>query len=208
MLVLLAILIMRHLAIILCLALTSCSGMIGTIERRDKGCDESLTDSKKIYLVNTSTSTKYQFTVKSIGTINDTIKSYGTNLFVLEPGDEKYLGCDKWLGEIKYPKKEARGKNGFPTVKMVFPDKSVGDIKIEDYKSALNAGAKLSSKLVWGGDNIGLLFTYDTIINGQNEVWINYQIIDSMNPLQRDRYKVEYKVTGQKEFKEKQKNKE
>lgn len=199
---------MRHHHIILCLVLTSCSGINGTIERRDKGCNEALADSKKVYLVNISASTKYQFTVKSIETKNDTIKSYDTDIYVLEPGDEKYLGCDKWLGELIYPKKEIRRKNDFPSVEMVFPDKSVGDIKSEYYKSALNAGAKLSTRLIWGGDSIGLFLSYDTIINGQNEVWINYQTIDSNKPLQRDRFKIEYKVTGQKEIKEKQKNKE
>jgi len=191
---------MRYLHLIIWLSLFGCSNIDGSVEKRDSGCNEVDATSKKVFLVNNSTSKTYQFTVKKIEIKNDINKSYSTDLHILEPGDEIFLGCDKWLSEIEYLKKDIRRKNPFHNVKMIFPDKSVGNIPIKLYKKALDAGAKLSLDFEWGGNEYGKYFTYDTLLNGQHELYITYKITDSSNQLPRDRFFAKYIVTGQKEI--------
>lgn len=194
---------MKNSLIILCLIFFGCSGLDRSIEKRDIGCNETITDSKKVYLVNKSSNKIYQFTVKRTEIINDTTKTYSTSLHVLEPGDEIYLGCDQFLSEIQYFKHNIRRKTDFPTAKMVFPDYSIGDIPINQYKKALEHGAKLSSDSIWGGNEIGKYLTYDTLINGVHELYVSYEIIDKTKKMPRDRFKIEYEVTGQIDFKDK-----
>ena len=193
---------MRYLNLIIWLGLVGCTNIDGFVEKRDSGCNELDADSKKVFLVNNSSSRTYQFTVKRIEIKNDTNKSYSTDIHILEPGDEIFLGCDRWLSDKEYFKKETRQKNPFQNVKMIFPDKSVGNIPAKLYKKALDAGAKLSSDSEWGGDDYGKYLTYDTLINGQHELYIIYQITDSSNQRPQDRFLVKYIVTGQKEIKE------
>ena len=102
---------------------------------------------------------------------------------MLESGDETYLGYDIWLCEIVYAKKENRMKYIFKEVRMVFPDCSVGNIKVSDYERALNASAKLAPDFGWESAEIGIYFTYDTLINGRKELYMIYDVSDTTNQL-------------------------
>lgn len=74
--------------------LFSCSsGLHGKIEKRKDG---------EYYLVNTSETKIFQFTVKTTKVIADTAYSYYTELIILNPGDEKSLGAGEGLTDIKY----------------------------------------------------------------------------------------------------------
>jgi hypothetical protein len=83
----------------------SCKDIKGVIEERQKGCAD-LNDSKKVYLVNTSTSTKYTFTVKTTDRINNSIIQYSTKKITLAPGDETELGCTLYFTDHKYSTSE------------------------------------------------------------------------------------------------------
>ena len=83
------------------LLICSCNNLKGRIEKRDNGCD-GVSNSKKVFLVNDSKTELCQFTVKYIETINDKNNEYSTQLITLQPGDEKYLGCDISYSEQKY----------------------------------------------------------------------------------------------------------
>jgi hypothetical protein len=92
---------MRYLFIVVYLTIISCSGIKGKIEKRDKACDGVL-NSKKVFVVNKSKTEKYKFTIKTIETIDDTIKRYSTDQIILEAGDEEDLGCDFYYSAQEY----------------------------------------------------------------------------------------------------------
>jgi hypothetical protein len=80
----------------------SCKSSINAkIEMRERMCD-NISDANSVYIVNTSKTRKLKFTVRETEIINDTTKNYSTSHIELEPGDEKYLGCDKKYGSENY----------------------------------------------------------------------------------------------------------
>jgi hypothetical protein len=74
---------------------------IETDEYRDKD-----SETKSAYLINESIDKTYEFTIKEVETIDDTIINYHTIKIKLLPGDEKWLGCTKFLNGEKYYTKE------------------------------------------------------------------------------------------------------
>jgi|GEM_PF-1870806 len=74
------------------LLVSGCSSLNGKIELRsgEDRCLKLSQTSQSVYLVNTSSSNIYTFTVK-------TTRNYGmgagTSMFKLYPGEEKYIGC-------------------------------------------------------------------------------------------------------------------
>ena len=186
--------------------LVSCSRLSGRIENRDRGCDTTSSESKKNYLVNSSKSVKYQFTVKTTLVIDNRTKSYSTELYTLEPGDEKYLGCDFWLSEIVYankevilPPKEQRVVNKY-NPKLVYND-SVLIGYSNDGKTIIRV--ERGGQGVFKNDTL-VGITYDSktmfpIMADEKGVLL----IDSTKQLPRKKYSVIVEVTGQKEIKEK-----
>lgn len=69
-------------------------------EYRDKN-----SESKSAYLINKSLDKPYEFTIKEVETIDDTIINYRTTKIKLSPGDEKWLGCVTSQKGAKYYKK-------------------------------------------------------------------------------------------------------
>ena len=59
-------------------------------------------ETKTAYLVNSSFDKAYEFTIKVIQTTNDTIIDQNTMKIKLSPGDEKWLGCTKYLDGERY----------------------------------------------------------------------------------------------------------
>ncbi len=59
-------------------------------------------DNKSAYLVNKSSNNTYEFTVKVIQTLDDTISNHRTFKIKLAPGDEKWLGCTKYFGDANF----------------------------------------------------------------------------------------------------------
>ena len=93
------------------LIFVSCKSHVGKIELRQnvklqypiftngntKEPIEELKDSEDAYLVNTSFTNSYQFTVKEISIIDDTVLEYKTYKIILDPGDEEFIGRTKFL---------------------------------------------------------------------------------------------------------------
>ncbi|OHC84117.1 MAG: hypothetical protein A2546_05600 [Sphingobacteriia bacterium RIFOXYD2_FULL_35_12] len=59
-------------------------------------------ENKSAYLVNKSTNKAFEFTVKVIQTLDDTISSHRTFKVMLAPGEEKWLGCTKYFGDVNF----------------------------------------------------------------------------------------------------------
>jgi hypothetical protein len=73
--------------IFITLTIYSCDNKLdGKIETREQD---------KIYLVNTSKTKLFKFTVKATKVTNDSTYDYSTDVIELPPGDEKYLGARK-----------------------------------------------------------------------------------------------------------------
>lgn len=96
----------RYIILILSVGLFSCKSFNGSIEKRDLGCDSTIVDSKKIFLVNKSSDKKFKFTIKATKTTNEKANDYSTEFLVLEPGEEIFLGCDGKKEFLSFPKKK------------------------------------------------------------------------------------------------------
>jgi hypothetical protein len=129
------------------LIIVGCSRIKGKIEKRDKACDEIL-NSKRVFIVNKSKTEKYKFTIKSIETIDDTIKKYSTDQIILEAGDEEDLGCDFYFSDQKYLPIEKNiilgvGNDKISNSKILvgFADGSIVEIDKRDKQKAIESGA-------------------------------------------------------------------
>lgn len=103
--------IFRNLVFVSFIILISCKSQVGKIELRknvilqnqifsdDISTEpiEEIKGSEKAYLINTSFTNSYQFTIREISVIDDTLTEYQTNRILLEPGDEKLIGETKFL---------------------------------------------------------------------------------------------------------------
>ena len=77
--------------------------VVTTTENQPKNEDEIEkaaieSDAHQVYLINTSTSKSYAFTVKTIP--NDSTSST-TSIIKLNPGEERWVGCDTYLTHLK-----------------------------------------------------------------------------------------------------------
>ena len=107
---------LKYLLFITLIILFSCTSKVAKIELRknvhfpqqisqeNMNLDflEESKNSKKAYLVNTSLNNTYEFTIREISTIDDTLVEYQTNKLTLSPGDEELIGGTKYLLGSKY----------------------------------------------------------------------------------------------------------
>jgi hypothetical protein len=148
---------------IIVLVLCSCKDINGRIEKRDNRCD-GIAISKRIFLVNNSKTQKYQYTVKSTESINDSINNYSTEQIILEPGDEKDLGCDLYYYEIKYLTSEKLQIVDSGTEKIYqYKNKtySRNDLKKFATESKMNVDDYINEV-----PNLKIVPLFDTTING------------------------------------------
>ncbi len=190
---------MRNFIILLLITLFGCSRIQGKIEFRDRGCDETIPDSKMVYLVNKSAFKSYRFTVRKTEITNDTIRSYKVDFHILEPGSEEFLKCDKWLVPKKNLPKEDRIKNYFAKISMYFPDGSQAQFDTIAYKEIYAMRGRPVTDSFYSNE-IGYYYFFDTVINDQHELYLKYNKMDKSNLNRWDKHEVEYTVTGQKEF--------
>lgn len=216
----------RYLMIILSCGLFSCSSFDGVIEKRDKGCNTELPNSKKVFLVNKSSNKKYKFTIKSTETANDTSKEYSTQFVVLEPGDETYLDCDEKLGVQLFDKKKIPSTidtvifidnhnmmctNDTSLLKYNLPFEFIyneKDVSLEDVnEAAQESRLPITEYVVKAGmficipkDNIEYEKKH---ITGDTKEKIIVIVDDLSKPLPRIHYKKEFEIKGQIEIKEK-----
>ena len=81
---------------------TSCKDVVdGRIEMR-KAKSDCGSNSRSFYLINSSPSKELLFTVKKTTIINDSIYLYSSDQYRVDPGDEKFLGCEFEYGNEKY----------------------------------------------------------------------------------------------------------
>jgi hypothetical protein len=150
----------------------SCNKLDGKTEIRDKN---------RVYLINSSETKTFKFTLKTTTITNDSLYSYKTEIIELAPGDEIFIGNKNAVSKIEYPD----------------IDITVADtIKLEgdDGTPLKKAILKKYFDQLWGED---------TTINGKH-IKIRYPIItikDSLNPYPIEHYKYKYEVTGQVEIK-------
>jgi hypothetical protein len=125
--------------VILIFTLFSCGNTLkGKVEYRtdDKSCYgygsdvdflsihekmDKATDAKSAYIVNTSSENSYEFTIKESMVTNDKIINYTTTKIILSPGDEKWIGCTKYITGDKYYTKEITDTTYFLRWKKPLP---------------------------------------------------------------------------------------
>jgi hypothetical protein len=166
----------RYFNIFFIFALFSCNNPKGAIEERDNGCFAELKDSKKIYLVNKSRDKIFQFTCKTTAITNDTVKTYATKIYTLDPGDELYLGCSESLSEQEF---------GVKKVFKIVENPFYGCFRVhkKDY---------FYSYVDYG----------DTVINGKKEKYSYSEETNYQDSLERNHYKFFFEITGEMEQKE------
>ncbi|MEO6611488.1 MAG: hypothetical protein ABIT05_05125 [Chitinophagaceae bacterium] len=177
----------------------SCSkGLSGKIEKRNKN---------DIYLVNTSSSKIFRFTIKETKIINDSIYEYSTGNISLSPGDEKRIGVESGISELQYRMIDVKSLHVYIKV----PD-SLKDV--ESYKIFFNIGGYpmfrdstidcLSVKFYHYKDPLNILEIQglrDTMVGGLTG---KYKFVTTTEkaklPSSPDLFKYIYKVTGQVEI--------
>lgn len=205
--------------------LVRCNEIDAKIEGRNKN---------SVFLVNSSKTKTFEFTVKTTEIQDDTIYSYSTELITLSPGDEKYLGYRKAVSPIEYPMKEIiifkayqidqtnkknnQDKNEMPP----FLDEGQ-KVKLSD--TIIN-GELIRREYIYGGLShrlyelkhnpflLGLKkepsqLLKDTLIMHEPFLYESYHqsIKDMDNPYPVKRFSYKYKVTGQTEIKNSTSNK-
>lgn len=171
------------------LTLCSCNKLDGKIETRDKN---------KVYLVNTSETKAYRFTLKTTSITDDSIYEYKTQLITLQPGDEMFIGSKSGVSQVEYPKKDSivfqthRPKRNWDfSVYEKEAKKKDKDISQEDIEFSYAFEKSIEGR--------------DTVINGK-QLMYNYNTVpypDTLHPYPVKRYKYKYEVTGQVEMKSK-----
>lgn len=215
----------RYIILILLVGLFSCSSFNGRIEARDGGCDKTLTNSKKVFIVNKSINKKYRFTVKAIETINNKEKTYKTTFITLEPGDEQLLGCDSRSELLNFPKKkipihvdsiiDVEDKSAVLCTyndsilkydfnwKFVYNNHEVdlSDIKEAALKSGMTISEYLSKTkmLIEIPEN---LTEYDDSLKKYPRKTLWLTVDDTSKLRERNLYKYKFELTGQIELKE------
>ncbi len=93
---------MRHIFIFFVLTFfLSCSKLDGIIKLRKKSNDNNVS---YVFLVNSSTSKKYQFTIQKI-IRDENGKSYSNGFYTLEPGQEELIGANiAYMGDTFFKK--------------------------------------------------------------------------------------------------------
>ncbi len=107
-----------------------------------------------VYLVNTSSSKIFRFTVKTTKVTNDTIYDYSTESIPLAPGDEELLG-------VKYDTAEAT----FPMIEVT---------RLNIYIRVPDSLKHIESNNVFFNHG-GFPITLDTVINGVNVLVLYYK---------------------------------
>lgn len=153
----------------------SCSKINGKIEKRANG---------QIFLVNTSLNNKYKFTVKRTEIKNDTIETYSTEIIQLAPGDEVFLADYETASPLTFPTIE---KSIFRTLHSNVSETEIG--------MAGNIDSLLKKMI----DSVKYKDYSDTILNRQKtKFWFEkVQVPDSAHPFFQNRFKNEFKITGQ-----------
>lgn len=169
---------------LLCILLfPSCNSLDGKIEIR----------AKKVYLVNSSTNKKFEFTIKETKIKNDSSFNYATQIIKLAPGNEELLGMIDSTTEIKYPllKKQICKIYNFNNQKVNF---NAFEMDV-DVLAVIGSGISVEKFIAT---------LPDTIIKGEK---LKYRFTtenyyDSLHPLPQDIYKCKFEVTGQLQLKD------
>lgn len=214
----------RYIVIILLIGLVSCSSFNGRIEVRDNGCDTTMHNSKKVFLVNKSINKKYRFTVKVTETINERKKSYRTSFITLEPGDEIFLGCDSRSELLNFPTKRVpiridsivnfENKSSVLCTyndsilkynldwKIVYNNQEVPLVDVKE--AALMSGMNINEYLKKTKMLIEIpesSVEYNDSLNAypRKTLWLNVE--DTTKPRAKNIYEYEFNLTGQVELK-------
>lgn len=146
--------------VVLAFLFIGCNQIKGKIETRNDN----------LYLINTSTTKAYQFTIKETRKENDSIITTTTSLYKLSPGEEKFLSPKI---EIKYPEIEEN-----------IPRMDTGTVK-ESFKVGNNEYAIPASKVneflkdfpnavrVLEKNGTPLKISHEYIVTGQLEIKIS-----------------------------------
>jgi len=176
------------------LVFCSCKGLNGRIDIRGNGCDD-VPDSKQVYLVNTSKTQKYEFTVKSIETINDTLTTYSTQIITLAPGDEEYLGCDLYYYEKKYLITEKREIINLDTSQIYQYKENLFSKK--DIEEAATRNMMTIDEYIQKVPDLKMIPLYDTLINNTPLKYKKNFVVDSLKFVLQNKHSIKYEVTGQ-----------
>jgi len=170
------------LIIITCALISSCGNSIkGKIEEREDG---------KIYLVNTSTSKEYQFTVRETIIINDTAKQYHTLAIPVIAGGEEFIGIKEVVSPAEYPIIEVVNKR---LVEPKFDPSMPFEIVQTDTLDLTRDKEKVENPVP------SYVLLHDTVINGyQRKFWyVKEKVKDTLHPLPPQKCKYNYQVTAQ-----------
>lgn len=176
------------LLLIICLHCGSCTRFEGVIEIRQKD----------VYLVNSSSTKGFSFTIKQTEIIDDSVYNYSTDIMDLAPGDEKRLGVTDSMSLQTYSLAKRQ------VIKIYdVPDSSIKNSKIsKKSKSDIN-------DLIWAEFKKRKPSNYyvpmpDTVINGvkvSNYLISEEEYYDSLHPIGPNYFRFEFKVTGQSSLK-------
>lgn len=174
--------------IALAVLLYSCGNSLdGRIETREG----------KVYLVNTSTSKEYEFTIKETIIVNDTVKNYKIHSVPVIAGGERFLGKKDSIKPLTYPSIEVvRIKTEKPKFNPNLPYEAVINDTLD-----LTEARNISSKKTNPFDGIAPPFisTHDTVINGVKTIYwyVKETIPDTLHPLPLVKYNYKYEITAQ-----------